>query len=127
MELWGSSRLEAELFTELCELKDLTRVDIVDAAPRMVREFAASFLARCLERFTARSLDDWSLEALPPTETVEAELRSERQVETLAEAIRAATGFGSRVLRIHVEVLLGDEGRRLLERAGAVYVQVAWS
>ncbi|MCP3142764.1 TIGR02996 domain-containing protein [Pyxidicoccus sp. QH1ED-7-1] len=127
LELSCWSRIEETLFLRLSTLPHLTWVELTEAHSRDVALCASSPLASRLERFTARRENAWSLEATPSEAvTVSVTLLSEEGVDELAQAIRAAVGFGTRGLRLVSRPRLEGSNRRLLEEAAAAYAHIEW-
>ncbi|MCP3135991.1 TIGR02996 domain-containing protein [Pyxidicoccus xibeiensis] len=132
-----------DVFRSLSALPDLSQVEIDEAEAADVSLCATSPLARRLERFEARVRKAWTLVATPPgevqvevlrmrvqqhpypTQRVMPELNAQRVGELLG-AIRAAAGFGGRVLRLHAPHPLEEQDAHQLERAGAGYKRVEW-
>ncbi|MFP2923823.1 TIGR02996 domain-containing protein [Pyxidicoccus sp. 3LG] len=129
LELQGRLTLQgSETFTVLSELPYLSWVELPDAEPRDVGLCASSPLARRLERFEVSEPGGWSLHATPSEQgsAVVATLKSAKRCGVLVEAIRAAAGFGARVLRLDSTCRLETADMRRLEAAGADYARVRW-
>ncbi|WP_164020849.1 TIGR02996 domain-containing protein [Pyxidicoccus trucidator] len=128
LELRGQlTRDGPDVFTGLAALPHLSWVEVQEAEPQDVHLCASSPLARRLERFEASSPGAWSLAVVPAAEVpVEATLEHEAHCAALAEALRAAAGFGARALRLHSRRRLKARHRSLLEAATAGYARVEW-
>jgi uncharacterized protein (TIGR02996 family) len=128
LELSGQQRLEEALFLRLSTLPHLTWVEVTDASSRDVGLCASSPLASRLERFTAMAIDAWFLAATPQDEvTVSVMLLDETRCNALADAIRAAVGFGTRALQVRLRSDVSEACRRLLQDAASAYARVEWS
>lgn len=128
LELSGQHPIDEALFRRLSTLPHLTWVEVTDASSRDVGLCASSPLANRLERFTAMKKDAWSLEATPSEEVpVKATLLSEAHDRALAEALRAAVGFGTRALQVRLRSGVSEACRRLLRNAASAYAQVEWT
>ncbi|GEN13196.1 repeat-companion domain-containing protein [Myxococcus fulvus] len=128
LELTGPLAHEApDVFMGLAALPRLSWVEVQEAEPQDVLLCASSPLARRLERFKASSLREWSLTVAPTAGVpIEATLEHESHCAALAEALRAAAGFGVHALRLHSRRRLGARHRSLLEAATARYTRVEW-
>ncbi|WP_163991326.1 TIGR02996 domain-containing protein [Pyxidicoccus caerfyrddinensis] len=116
-----------EAFTLLAALPHLTCVDIYNALPDDVRLCATSPLAARLQRFTASVSGYWSLVVTPSAEvTVEATLLNVQRAAALADAIRAAVGFGTRALRVRDGFPPDERARLQLRSAASAYARVEW-
>ena len=128
LELHGRTRIDDDTFVSLSALPHLTWVEVTSATPRVVALCARSPMAGRLERFTAMAPDAWGLEATPLREVpVSVTLLNEERCISLASAIRAAEGFGTRALQIRLRGGLSVGGRRMLQDAASAYVRVEWS
>jgi uncharacterized protein (TIGR02996 family) len=127
LELHGRTRVDDDMFVALSALPHLTWVEVTLATPRLVRLCALSPMAGRLERFTAMAPDAWLLTAAPREDVpVSVMLLNAERCISLASAIRAADGFGTRALRIQLRGGLSDGGRRMLQDAASAYARVEW-
>ncbi|MFP2910745.1 TIGR02996 domain-containing protein [Pyxidicoccus sp. 3LFB2] len=127
LELVRQDRFEEALFLKLSMLPHLTWLEVTEASSWDVATCFTSPLARRLERFTATSEGTWSLEVTPSEKVpVKAALLNAAHCRALAEAIRAAMGFGRRGLRVRLPSDVPEAGRRLLEEAAEPYARVEW-
>jgi uncharacterized protein (TIGR02996 family) len=126
--LSGIQAHDVKALRALSRLPRLACVEIEEAEVQDVELCAGSPLAQRLERFVAEVPGKWLLVATPREEvTVEVTLRRRSGVNALAEALRAATGFGTRALRLRSRCQLRAEDRRKLEAAGKAYARIEWA
>jgi uncharacterized protein (TIGR02996 family) len=128
LELSGEYPIEEEAFLKLSTLPHLTSVEVTDATFREVGLCASSPLAGSLKRFTATQRGAWTLEATPSEAvTVTATLLDGAHGPALAQAVRAAQGFGTRALHVSCPAGLARESRQPLEAVASLYARVEWS
>jgi hypothetical protein len=116
------------LFTSLAALPRLVWLEVSCAQAGVARRCVESPLAGRLERLELSSPGGMSLKVLPKSQLpVEARLHHPDLARGLADALLAATRFGTRVLRLQVPRKLHPSNARRLERAVALYARVEWS